>query len=185
MEKTATLLLHSVPFLWLVSGSWLLGCFIAKTNSQIGPNWALTAAHCVHDNDTSEAVHPSSLSVMLGVDNRRTLNCLTRSAGVLPCTCFRKVPVSKVLIHTDYDSSTFQHDIALLKLGRLIHNVFICVSRRKGGPFHLPTGMSTREGPKILRLDRICLWWVLKVFTTSPFPPKGGARMKAECSLTT
>ena len=38
---------------------------------QIGSNWALTAAHCVYDDDDEEVLPASFLSLMLGVWDRR------------------------------------------------------------------------------------------------------------------
>ena len=46
--------------------------------SQIGSNWALTAAHCVYDSDLEENFPASSLTVVFGLHNRTKLTARTR-----------------------------------------------------------------------------------------------------------
>ena len=79
--------------------------FSETPHSQIGPNWALTAAHCVHDDETEAALPANSLSLVLGVHDRRRLTSRAR-----------KVSIGKVLVHYDYNIATPWRDIALLKL---------------------------------------------------------------------
>ena len=38
---------------------------------QIGNRFALTAAHCLYEDDNTELLHASSFSIMLGLHNRR------------------------------------------------------------------------------------------------------------------
>ena len=49
-----------------------------KIISQIGSNWALTAAHCVYNNDLEENFPASSLTVLFGIHNRTKLTARTR-----------------------------------------------------------------------------------------------------------
>ena len=44
-------------------------CFSLFT--QIGNRFALTAAHCLYDDDNEEVLPASSFSIMLGLHNRR------------------------------------------------------------------------------------------------------------------
>ena len=41
------------------------------TIKQIGNRFALTAAHCLYDDDNEEVLPASSFSIMLGLHNRR------------------------------------------------------------------------------------------------------------------
>ena len=77
--------------------------------TQIGPNWALTAAHCVHDDETEAALPANSLSLVLGVHDRTKLTARAR-----------KVSIRKVIIHYDYNIATPWRDIALLKLAERV-----------------------------------------------------------------
>ena len=44
-----------------------------NNHPQIGPNWALTAAHCVNVTDTEAPLPAESLTLMLGVHDRTKL----------------------------------------------------------------------------------------------------------------
>lgn len=79
----------------LVTSSMYLIC----GGSIISEDWVLTAAHCVDGIDIA--------SVMIG-DHDITSNSETSTA--------RLVEVGQVISHPDYDSNTFDNDIALLKL---------------------------------------------------------------------
>ena len=82
---------------------------VIQPPSQIGPNWALTAAHCVHDEETEAALPASSLYLVLGVHDRTRLTARAR-----------KVAIRKVIIHYDYNIATPWRDIALLKLAERV-----------------------------------------------------------------
>ncbi len=68
--------------------------------SLIAPNWVLTAAHCVVDNNVVDAA--SSINVAIGIV--RLDNPVTR------------VAVSQIIVHPGYFSQGNDNDIALLKL---------------------------------------------------------------------
>ena len=121
------------------------GITLLNNPSQIGSNWALTAAHCIIEekdyyDETDETVTyeidlipASQLSLLLGVHDKSLLTEPTR----------QKVSVSKVLIHEDYNVTSHENDIALLKLGEAPGS---CSSaqpspRGEGGPLHLPTSL--------------------------------------------
>ena len=71
--------------------------------------------------EKSEPVPASTLSLMLGVGNRRKLTKHARLSIFFKDKNNRSHPrkftVQKVLLHHDYNPSTLQHDIALLKIG--------------------------------------------------------------------
>jgi hypothetical protein len=100
-------------------GGKLFSKLLIITTSQIGSNWAVTAAHCLMDfdddeepveTDTVDMIPASRLSLLLGVHDRSLQTELTQ----------QKVPVSKVLIHKDYNKTSHENDIALLKLGERV-----------------------------------------------------------------
>lgn len=69
----------------------------------IDGKWILTAAHCTR-NDNNLPISPSLMSVTVG-----STDPLHSSAG-------KKYFVSEVIVHEEYNSSTLDNDIALLKL---------------------------------------------------------------------
>ena len=46
---------------------------IFNTSFQIGNRFALTAAHCLYDDDNEEVLPASSFSLMLGLHNKREI----------------------------------------------------------------------------------------------------------------
>uniref|UniRef100_U5ESW9 Putative trypsin-like serine protease n=1 Tax=Corethrella appendiculata TaxID=1370023 RepID=U5ESW9_9DIPT len=83
--------------------SWTYECGGTLISEKI----ILTAAHCVYG--TSKVLSPSIIQVKLGKYNLKIKESseLTKS-------------ISKIIIHEDYESSTFRHDIALLELSENI-----------------------------------------------------------------
>ena len=51
--------------------SYFLICRITVIIKQIGNRFALTAAHCLYDDDNEELLPASSFSIMLGLHDRR------------------------------------------------------------------------------------------------------------------
>ena len=47
--------------------------FANSLSPQIGNRFALTAAHCLYDDDKEELLPASSFSIMLGIHNRRNI----------------------------------------------------------------------------------------------------------------
>ncbi|CAF3764259.1 unnamed protein product [Rotaria sordida] len=80
--------------------NWAVSISIARRyfcgGSIISSSWIITAAHCI------ERFEASQFIIYAG-SNRQWSGTQTRS-------------VSKVIVHSNYDSSTFENDIALLKL---------------------------------------------------------------------
>lgn len=72
----------------------------------IGPEWILTAAHCLYD-DAGQKMTAGSLDVFL--------NVWKLSA---PGTGFERISVSEVYIHPNYNDNTVDNDIALIKLSK-------------------------------------------------------------------
>ena len=80
---------------------------------QIGNRFALTAAHCLYDDDNDEVLPASAFSIMLGVHDRsKAQTCIS------PSSIRRQIRVTKVLVHENFTDSA--NDIALLHLGRNI-----------------------------------------------------------------
>ncbi len=84
------------------SGSYTCGASI------ISGNWVITAAHCTED-DFGNLIPASQMDVIVGANNPR--NSLE---GM-------KYSVSRVIRHENYNSSTFNNDIALLQLQSTIN----------------------------------------------------------------
>ena len=81
--------------------------------SQIGNRFALTAAHCLYDDDNDEVLPATAFSIMLGVHDR-SKTCIS------PSSTMRQIRVTKVLVHENFTDSA--NDIALLHLGE---NIFL------------------------------------------------------------
>lgn len=68
----------------------------------IAPQWVLTAAHCTF-NEQGNVFQPTDLHVLVG---RRTLHS---NEGM-------RVVIDKIIRHPAFDTTTYSHDIALLRL---------------------------------------------------------------------
>ena len=74
---------------------------IFNTSFQIGNRFALTAAHCLYDDDNEEVLPVTTFSIMLGLHDRRKakephrwLFCFTKgSIFALVCICFYRTHV--------------------------------------------------------------------------------------------
>jgi len=78
----------------------------------IDPDWAMTAAHCVTDDDGTrrgKQVNPQSLSLLVYENDLTNVNNPST-----PCSGF--VDVAEVVRHPDYKTDTLENDIALLRL---------------------------------------------------------------------
>ena len=95
---------------------------------QIGNRFALTAAHCLYDEDEEdeakkELLPASSFSIMLGLHDRRKakepnrwlLHHKIKTYFSLFSTR-RQIRVDKVLVHENFTDSA--NDVALLRLGK-------------------------------------------------------------------
>ncbi|MGE4268354.1 MAG: serine protease [Deferribacterales bacterium] len=74
----------------------------------IDSQWVMTAAHCMVDYTTTTAM--SHLRILTGTN---TLSTTTTSSGT-------KVSVSAVYVHESYNSTTYENDIALVKLSSAV-----------------------------------------------------------------
>ena len=88
---------------------------------QIGNRFAVTAAHCVYDEDKKEVLPANSFSIMLGLHDRRRTKEPNRflfhhSLQLAILCCRRQIRVSKVVVHEKFTVSA--NDIALLRLGK-------------------------------------------------------------------
>ena len=88
---------------------------------QIGSNWAVTSSHCVYDSDLEEPRPAKSLSLLLGVQDRRKeveVNRQFKSHVIRYqlSLCRKKVSVSKIVVHPAFREEVSTGDIALLKL---------------------------------------------------------------------
>ncbi len=72
----------------------------------IDPEWVLTAAHCLKD-ENGNSISPSSVDVLLGTADLAQ-----------PDTGYEQISSSRLYIHPDYDLTTQDNDIALIRLSR-------------------------------------------------------------------
>lgn len=84
---------------WMISLQFLFSHVCGA--SLINPEFAITAAHCVD----SYASAPSIFSVVAGVNNLSKVDIEPAQRGI----------VQEIFIHPDYDSSTNNFDIALIR----------------------------------------------------------------------
>ena len=54
-----------------MQAAYFLICWMTIIIKQIGNRFALTAAHCLYDDDNEELLPASSFSIMLGLHDRR------------------------------------------------------------------------------------------------------------------
>ena len=87
---------------YYVSGDLLCG------GSIISENWVITAAHCTRNNDGT-SISPSVMTIKAGATN--PYNNLEG----------QKYNISDVIVHEDYNNTTLENDIALLKLAEPIN----------------------------------------------------------------
>ena len=90
---------------------------------QIGNRFALTAAHCLYDDDNKEVLPASSFSIMLGLHDRRKAKEANRwlcpkrfKIFICPIFTRKQTRVSKILVHENFTDTA--NDIALLRLGK-------------------------------------------------------------------
>lgn len=70
--------------------------------SVIDKNWVVTAAHCIKEGSNQELM-PADIEVLVGAHDLNT------NEGT-------RIRVKRIILHPDYNSSTYNNDIALLEL---------------------------------------------------------------------
>jgi hypothetical protein len=129
-------------FPWIVyfrSGNYVCG------GSIIAPDWILTAAHCTEDVNFIPTL-PADMSVIAGLEIP-TVNNTSNTYNV-----------SQVFVHENYNHTTFENDIALLKLKTPINN-------GKSKPIKLITKNDVAEGATAPGVQA----WVAGWGSTSPY----------------
>ncbi|CAK6980426.1 uncharacterized protein LOC128354592 [Scomber scombrus] len=101
----------------------------------IGPEWVITAAHCIHGND------PQNLTVVAGEHN------LDVDDGTE-----QRIPVSMAIAHEGYVPATGDSDIALLKLSRPV------TLSRFALPVCLPTKQLAEQELLLVRYHAVSGW---------------------------
>ena len=98
------------------------GFVMWAVSPQIGNRFALTAAHCLYDDDKKEELPATSFSVMLGLHDRNKAKELSRwlNPHDLVNICIglyirKQIRITEVIPHENFTSSFI--DIALLRLG--------------------------------------------------------------------
>ena len=97
--------------------------YIFALSPQIGNRFALTAAHCLYDDDKEEVLPATTFSIMLGLHDRKKTSKENRwlkiRIKIFICPFYNRtqIRVTKVLVHENFTDYT--NDIALLRLGRL------------------------------------------------------------------
>lgn len=75
----------------------------------ITPEYILTAAHCFHSNDADNPIDLSSIEIRIGLTD------------LLDVTRENLFSIRKVILHDHFNSNTYQNDLALIRLDRLVH----------------------------------------------------------------
>jgi hypothetical protein len=87
---------------YLKAGNYFCGATI------IAPDWVITAAHCT-ENDNGTQIPASQMSIVVGADNPSS------------STQGKKYLISEAIAHENYNNTTLENDIAVLKVNGVIN----------------------------------------------------------------